>query len=215
MRILRIKPYIALLFMLFSSFVLAATNNNAQSSVGPEQLIQKTADQMIAGLKANQPQLKSNPDIIYKLVKQVVLPNVAVQGMSRAVLGRNTWSTATPAQKQQFVNSFTNLVIGTYASAFAAYTNETVKVFPIRGGVAADAIVAQVKTVIQRSDGPDIPVNYNLVKLNGQWKIYDFSVEGVSLVQSFRTQFASELSNGNLQTLLARLDAHNKRLQNA
>lgn len=210
---MRIKAYLAFILLFFSGLVLAA--NNSQASIGPEQLIQQTADQMIAGLQANQPKLKSNPQIIYNLVKKIVLPQVAADGMARAVLGKNTWKTATPQQKKEFVSQFTNLVIGTYASAFQSYTNETVKVYPIRGGVAAGQYVTQVKSIIKRSDGPNIPVSYNLVKLNNQWRIYDFSVEGVSLIQSFRSQFANELSNGNLDSVISKLAAHNKQLANA
>ena len=59
---------------------------------------------------------------------------------------------------------FTNLVIGTYASAFAAYNNETVKVLPIRSGVLSAQSSVRVRTVIHRTDGANITVNYKWVK---------------------------------------------------
>ncbi len=200
--------------LLLPLICLWAFTAQAATQPPPVAVIQSTANSMVSALKANQSQLKSNPNVVYQLVKRIVLPRVDVNLMSQMVLGRNTWKSATPAQRKQFVNQFTNLVIGTYASAFASYTDETVRVFPMRS-YKPDQNRAEVNSVIVRSKGPNVPVNYRLLRRGSSWKIYDFSVEGVSLVRSFRSQFADELSKGNLNSLNQRLEAHNKKLKNA
>ena len=97
----------------------------------------------------------------------------------------------------------------TYASALANYRDQTVKFYPVRGGYAGKSSV-QVNSVIERTDGPSIPVKYRMVYDGSEWKLYDMSVEGVSMLDSFRSQFADQLSRvGDMEALLQRLSSHN------
>ena len=173
----------------------------AQSS--PVPMLQDTATQIISTLKQNKSSLKNNHQIIYHAVERYLLPNVDVNGMSRSVLGRQAWSKASAADKQEFTQVFTQLVIRTYASPLAEYTDETVKFLPLRGGV--DTQFTRVNSVIIRSNGQNIPLSYSLVSKNNTWKIYDLSVEGVSLLQSFRSQFGQILQKSSMQDLIAQM----------
>jgi phospholipid transport system substrate-binding protein len=94
-------------------------------------------------------------------------------------------------------------VIRTYSSPLAQYSDETVQFLPVRGGVNSRFI--RVNSVIVRSEGQNIPLTYSLVDKNGQWKIYDISVEGVSLLQSFRSQFAQALQNSSIDDLIKQM----------
>jgi phospholipid transport system substrate-binding protein len=123
--------------------------------------------------------------------------------MSRSVLGRQAWAKATPAERAQFSKAFTRLVIRTYASPLAQYSDETVQFLPLRGSLSSRFI--RVNSVIVRTQGQNIPLTYSLVAKNGQWKIYDISVEGVSLLQSFRSQFAQALQNSSINDLIAEM----------
>lgn len=175
----------------------------AQNS--PVPMLQDSANQILATLKQNQAGLKKNPQIIYQAVEKHFLPKVDVTGMSRSVLGRVAWTKATASERAQFAQAFTRLVIRTYASPLAQYTDETVKFMPVRGSL--DGRFLKVSSVIVRSKGNNIPLNYSLVSAGGQWKIYDLSVEGVSLLQSFRSQFAQVLQNSNMQDLIKQMHA--------
>ena len=171
---------------------------NAQTS--PVPMLEHAADQIITALKENKSNLKSNPNIIYKAVETHLLPNVDVAGMSRSVLGRQAWNKATQAEREAFSRAFTRLVIRTYSSPLAQYTDETVQFLPLRGSVNSRFI--RVNSVIVRSQGQNIPLSYSLVSKNGQWKIYDLSVEGVSLLQSFRSQFAQALQHTSINEVI-------------
>ena len=92
--------------------------NPAQTQSDPVQLVQTTGNNVIASLEKNKSQLKSNPDIVFSIVKKQILPHVAIVGMARYVVGKQAWQQASPAERKQFINQFTHLVIGTYASAF-------------------------------------------------------------------------------------------------
>jgi len=138
-----------------------------------------------------------------------LLPHVDVTGMSRSVLGREAWNKASPADRQAFTQAFTQLVIRTYSTPLAEYTNETVTFLPIRGGL--DGSFTRVSSVIVRPSGQRIPLSYSLVSKNNDWKIYDLSVEGVSLLQSFRSQFGQVLQNSSMQDLIAQMRQHTKK----
>lgn len=181
-------------------------NVSAQST--PLPMLQETANRILDTLKQNKSGLKNNPHIIFQAVERYLLPNVDVAGMSRSVLGRQAWAKASAAERAEFSREFTRLVIRTYASPLAEYTDETVTFLPIRGALNSRFI--RVNSMIVRSHGNNIPLTYSLVAKNGQWKIYDLSVEGVSLLQSFRSQFAQALQNSNMQSLIQQMRTHKK-----
>lgn len=184
-----------------SLFILLAFLVNCLWAQGsPLPMLNNVSQQILNTLKANQGQLKNNPQLIYKTVEQNLLPHVDVEGMSRSVLGRQAWMKANASERQQFSRAFTQLVMRTYASPLAEYKDETIKFLPIRGNLNGRFL--RVNSLIVRSSGPDIPVSYSLVSKNGDWKIYDMSVEGVSLLQSFRNQFAQVLQNSSMQNLI-------------
>ena len=88
---------------------------------------------------------------------------------------------------------------------------EKLKFLPIRGSL--DSRFIRVNSLVIRTNGSSIPVSYSLVSQQGQWKIYDLSVEGVSLLQSFRSQFAQALQNGNVQSLIKQMRERAKAVQ--
>lgn len=175
---------------------------NAQNS--PIPMLEQSANNIIAALKENKAHLKKNPNIIYQAVETYLLPVVDVPGMSRSVLGRQAWSKATEAQKNQFSKAFTRLVIRTYSSPLAEYTNESIQFLPLRGSLNSRFL--RINSIILRSGGQNISLSYSLVSKNSQWKIYDLSVEGVSLLQSFRSQFAQALKNSNIDEIIQQMN---------
>jgi phospholipid transport system substrate-binding protein len=100
------------------------------------------------------------------------------------------------------------LLVHTYASALANYNDQTIRFYPVRGGYAGKSSV-QVNSVIERHDGPAISVSYKMVQAASEWKIYDLSVEGVSMLESFRSQFADLLAQGDIEALINKLSSHN------
>jgi phospholipid transport system substrate-binding protein len=194
------KIIVAFVSLLFCTVVWAISS--------PVDLLQNTSNQLITTLQQNKVTLKTNPQLVYRIVDQILLPHVDLVAMSSIALGREAWMRASPAQRQAFTQQFTTLLIRTYASALAQYTDEKVRFFPLRGGVNGQARV-QVDSNIIRDSGPPINVSYRLMQVGGQWKLYDFSVDGISLVQSFRSQFVQELQQAGIDGLISKLAQHN------
>ena len=173
------------------------------ADASPVQMLDQTAQQILDTLKQNKSSLKQNPQVIHQAVQRYLLPIVDVQGMSRSVLGRHAWNAASSADRADFSRAFTQLVIRTYATPLAEYTDETIKFLPQHA--AATGQFTRVNSLIIRSKGPNIVLSYSLVSKNGQWKIYDLSFEGVSLLQSFQNQFGQALKNGSMHELIVQM----------
>lgn len=139
-------------FLLVVSVILSPVLN-AQNS--PIPMLEQTANNIIATLKEHKSSLKNNPNIIYNAVESNLLPIVDVAGMSRSVLGRQAWSKATDTQKSQFSKAFTRLVIRTYSSPLAQYTDESVQFLPLRGSLNSRFL--RVNSIIIRAEGKIFP----------------------------------------------------------
>jgi phospholipid transport system substrate-binding protein len=187
---------------------LALLTSIAFAVSSPLTMLQTVCNQMLAQLAQNKTKLQSSPALIPNMVNQVLIPHVDVNRMAGTVVGREVWLKATPQQKSQFIAAFTKLVVSTYSSALASYDDDQVKFYPLRGGVAGAKSV-QVNSVIIRKTGQTIAVSYNLEKIGDGWKIYDFVIENVSMLQSYQSQFASTLAQGGMPALLAKLQARN------
>lgn len=187
------------------SILLLMTAQFAYADSDPLAMLQQTSGQMIQALKKNQAKIKQDPGYAEVLAKQIILPKVDIQIMARLALGRDAWQEANPTEKQQFINAFTSLLVRTYSAALAAYTDETIRFMPIRGGIEGQTRL-QVDSIIYQRGGPQIPVGYRLLKRQGQWRVYDLTVDGVSMIQSFKAQFSSYITRGGMTGLLQAME---------
>lgn len=191
---------IATLGLLFTSVL-------AQANVSPDQLVKKTADDVIAVIKSDKDIQSGNQDKIFALAEEKILPNFDFEKVSRMVLGKN-WTKATPEEKTAFQNEFKTLLLRTYATALSKYKNQTIEYKPFRMEANADS--ATVKTAILQPGGQPIAVDYSLSKKAEDWKVYDIVIEGVSLVTNYRSQFAQEIRQNGLDSLIKKLADKNK-----
>lgn len=202
------RKYLFVIYAWLMCLGLTVLPMAAHADSDPVNMLQSVADQMISSLKARKMTLKSNPSQVYSLAYRIIVPHADLNEMSKRVLPPQTWSSASSSQRDQFKREFTSLLVRTYASALAEYTDQTVRFFPVRGGYAGKSAVT-VNSQIERSDGPSISVVYSLVAAGSSWRLYDMTVEGVSMLQSFRSQFADQLARGDMDALIRMLKQHN------
>lgn len=194
-----------------SVFFLLCLMNFAYAIDSPVVMVKSTANHVIAELKQNKATLKTNKKVVYRIVNKLVLPKVDVRAMSRSVIKPPVWKRLSRSQKKRFTEQFTKIVVRMYASALAEYTNQRVKFFPLRGGYK-DKRRVKVHSRIFRSGVPPINMSYRLIRRGDHWKVYDMSVEGVSLLQSFRSQFANRLTknHNSFENLISELKRRNQ-----
>lgn len=189
---------------------LLAFSVSAFAIGSPATMLEKVSNKVIAGLAKNKSKLKSNPKIAYDLVVKYIVPVVNVKRMSGEILGRSYWRKATASQRKDLAAQLQKLVASTYADAFSSYDDDKIKFYPLRQDYKKRSAIV-VKSMIMRRNGQKISVVYNVAKQGDKWRVYDFSIENVSMVQSYRSQFASTLQQGGVSLLLQRLQKHNQR----
>ncbi len=174
----------------------------------PDELVKRTAEDVLTIVKADKDIQAGNQEKLFALAQEKILPNFSFDKVSRLVLGKN-WTKATPDQKMGFQAEFKSLLIRTYATALSKYKNQSIEYAPLR--MADGATTATVKTSIVQPGGQPIAVNYTLEKQSdASWKVYDIVIEGVSLVTNYRGQFAQEIRQNGLDSLIKKLADKNK-----
>ena len=196
------KYFINLFFLilLFFSF-------NSIADLGPDELVKKTAEDVIFAIKADEEIQKGNKEKIYQLAEDKILPNFDFERIARLVLGR-AWRKTDDNQKKEFISEFRTLLLKTYAVALSKYKDQEIKFKPTKFSDADEIVV--VKSEIVQSGGQPIKVNYALANNSGKWLVFDIVIEGVSLVTNYRSQFSTEIRKNGIDVLIDKLAKKNK-----
>jgi phospholipid transport system substrate-binding protein len=111
------------------------------------------------------------------------------------------WRSLTPAQQREFVDVFSDLLERAYISKIELYSGEKIQ-YP---GERVEGDVATVSTRIITKNGTEVPIDYRMLKRGDRWRVYDVSIEGVSLVANYRTQFNSVIRTSSYDELLRKI----------
>ena len=171
----------------------------AADIIAPDVVLKQTSDEVIAILKDRREELKENPDLVYDLVDEYILPHLDEVTIAKLALGKN-WRKATREQKLEFVEEFRNLLIRTYGKSLSEFSDQEINYFPVKMEQGDKKVV--VKSEVLQPGGPSIPVSYRMRIKDDAWLVYDLSIDGVSLVTSYRGTFDQEVRKGGIDGLL-------------
>ena len=181
----------------------------------PQKLMEDTSKKMIAAFQAQTEAIRTDPKIADQLINDNLVPNINFPLMSRWVLGKN-WKKATPEQRQTFIAEFQKLVVKFYSKALVQFlsqnnlTDDIITFTPFRGKL--EGKYATVRSQVNPLNGAaPVKVNYDLYlsKKTGLWQVYDVSVEGISLVTTYRSSFKQIISQKGMDALLNELKDKN------
>ncbi len=181
----------------------------AESIESPSVLLERTSLQVIKILKEDRDLLQKQPERVYKIIDEYILPHLDEVTMAKLALGKN-WKKATREQKIAFVAEFRNLLVRTYSKSLLEFSDQEINFFPVK--LAADAHRTSVKAVVIQPGGPSIPMAYRVRIKNNAWKVYDIKIDGISLVTSYRGTFAQEIRKSGMDGLLKYLRDKNIKL---
>ncbi|MFC6805280.1 phospholipid-binding protein MlaC [Methylophaga thalassica] len=177
----------------------------------PQALVKNASDEMLKALKDNKAELNQNPDKIYSLVEQILMPYFDFEKMSKLALGKN-WRQLDNEQRVKFVEEFRLLLIRTYSTAMLEYTNEEIRLLPFRDDVSRKRVTVPMEVV--QPAGPPIPMSLALYENDDNaWKVYDVKIDGVSLVTNYRSSFATQIRNKGVDNLISDLADRNAKLK--
>jgi len=183
----------ALVFLVFACLPGAASEQ-------PDQLIKSIVSDVLAAYAGEQGSPQKDPDFLRRLIEEDVLPHIDFPMMSKLVLGKH-WRQATDEQRRRFIDGFRALLIRTYSRPLSAYRGQQILFSPYRKG--KDPNRATVDTKIVPHNGIPVPVSYRLrFSHEDGWKVYDISVDAISMVSNYRSTFSTAIARSGLPPLI-------------
>jgi phospholipid transport system substrate-binding protein len=169
----------------------------------PSQVVDSAANGLLKALNADRQAYRNNPAKVQALVDQYILPHVDTQFAAQLVLGKY-WRTATPQERERFVNAFYHSMLNNYGKAIVEFTSNTLKVYPTRMNPGDQN--ATVRTQMMRSNGGPVSVNYYMHMTPQGWKAWDVVIDGVSYIMSYRQDFQPQIAQRGLDAVINSLE---------
>ena len=180
-------------------------------TISADAFVKQVSSAVIDSVKSDKAIQDGDVGRIRALVDAKVMPHVNFQRMTASSVGPQ-WRSATPDQRARMLVEFQTLMVNTYSGALTQVKDQAVVVKPLRASAEQAEVVVRSEI---RGQGDPIQLDYRLEKAAGGWKIYDVNVAGFWLVDAYKGQFARDLSNGGMDTLISRLAEKNKSLAGA
>lgn len=184
------------------------TSFGAEVHTAPDVLARSTTQEVLSILKADKDIQGGNIQKVYELVEAKILPNFDFNRMTQLAVGKH-WSSATAQQKQALVTEFRNLLVRTYASSLTAFSNQTVDFKPLNMKPGDEEVV--VKSEVKQPGGQAIPIDYSMYQTAFGWKVYDVSIDGVSLVTNYRSSFSTKIRQSGIDGLIGQLASQSQK----
>jgi len=184
----------------------------ARAQEAPDVLVKNVTLEVVDLISKDKEIKSGNRAKLIQVIDAKVLPHFNFAAMTGLALGQN-WNKATPEQKKRLTEEFRTLLVRTYASALAAYSEQKFDFRPLRAKPSDTDVTVQVR-VLQPGAQP-VPIDYAMEKTASGWKVYDVMVGGVSLVANYRTEFGNVVRESGIDGLIKNLGAKNRSLEAA
>jgi phospholipid transport system substrate-binding protein len=201
-----VKPALAVVSTRFALRVvcllcaLAAVPAANGAGPGPTEQLKGVIDRVLEVLE--DPALKGEAKAAdrHRAVRQIADEMFDFEETARRAMAQH-WRSLTPAQRREFVDVFSDLLERAYMSKIELYGGEKIQ-YP---GERVEGDVATVLTRLITKKGIEVPIDYRMLKRGDRWRVYDVSIEGVSLVANYRTQFNSIIRTSSYDELLRKM----------
>jgi len=204
---IRLLRQLFAVLMLGASVLLALPARAADEAA--DVLIKRLSTEVLDTIKADKAIQSGDLSRIIALVDAKIMPNVNFHRMTSMAVGPN-WRQATPEQQKLLQDEFKILLVRTYAGALTQVSDQTIAIKPMRAAAEDKEVVVRTEV---KGRGDAIQLDYRLEKTPGEgagWKIFNMNVLGVWLVETYRSQFAQEISAKGINGLIATLTERNK-----
>jgi phospholipid transport system substrate-binding protein len=183
-----------------------------QETLPPDVLV-KNVTMEVVDLIAKDKEIRSgNRAKLIQVIEGKVLPHFNFNSMTALAMGQS-WNKATPEQKTRLTEEFKVLLVRTYASALAAYSEQRFDFRPLRAKPTDTDVTVNVRVI--QSGAQPVPIDYSMEKTGAGWKVYDVMVGGVSLVANYRTEFNNTVRESGIEGLIKSMHAKNRSLEAA
>jgi phospholipid transport system substrate-binding protein len=191
------------LFALLCSMASVGAAAESLANDDPQALVHDTIETLRAAVLRDKAAVDADPNRAVAIVDEIVSPHVDATRSGRLILGKH-WRTATPEQRQEFIDLYRRLLLRTYAIHVSDYTDVEVNYLStIPLGEEGKEVV--VRTRVTRPGKDPANVDYRMTRTESGWKLYDVVANGVSIVITFRSGVDAEIQQFGIDGLIARL----------
>jgi len=169
----------------------------------PNDVVQAAADALAVALDGRKDEFAKDPDALYAMVDDILLPIFDRRYAAQLVLGKH-WRNASDDERKDFVDAFYGSLLRKYSDGVLEFNQDSLEILPFRGDDTKPR--ATVKTIVRLDNGTKVPVNYGVVKRESGWMMFDVTIEGISYILNFRKEFDSEINDTSLEEVIVRLE---------
>lgn len=197
------RRLLLLLLVLVQSFASSAFALEA-----PDALVERTANQLLASALADETATRSDPERLNRVVETMILAHVDEDTLARLTLGRY-WRQASAAQQQRFIHAYRRVLVKSYVLPLSGKLHELrdSRIAIVSSRVDPDGGSATVRTQVRQPGTQTTPVDYFLHVRGNEWKIFDVSVSGIGVVNTFRQTFNEQIRRDGFEAFLQKLEA--------
>jgi phospholipid transport system substrate-binding protein len=183
--------------------VLAAVPTVADDQT-PQQIIESAVTSLAEKMAGRQEELAADRQSLYAIIDELLLPRFDRKFAAQMVLAKH-WRTADAAQRDRFISAFYQALLRRYADGVLEFDQDKITVLPFRGDLSKPR--TKVRSSVQLDDGSKVAVDYELVKRESGWLLFNVVIEGVSYIRNYRTELDSEIRRSSLDAVINRLEA--------
>lgn len=185
---------------------VAAGGATAQDSA-PDALVKGITQDVISTIKQDKDIQSGNSKKVTDLVEAKILPHFNFGRMTQLAMAVN-WRRASPDQQRMLTQEFRALLVRTYSSALSSYRDQVIDYKPLRA--KADDTEVTVRSEVRQKGAQPVTIDYELEKTPTGWKVFDVKVGGVSLITTYKDDFANQVRESGVDGLIKTLASKNR-----
>ena len=157
----------------------------------------------------NKKEYQQNPEKILKLVKSDIMPALAIDVIAQLVVGRDKWNKATKSQQQMFIDNLAKMLVYTYSSSVSLAGQYKINLIPFTNDSWQNEKIIVINGVLSKNGDVNngSRITFNMLNQNAAWKVYDITVEGVSVLKTYQAQFKDYKSLSDINAELKEKNA--------
>ena len=192
-----------------AAILIASAGVARADETPPDALVKTVTLEVVDIIQKDQEIQKGDRKKVVALIETKVLPHFNFQAMTASAVGRS-WDKASAEQKTKLAEEFKTLLVRTYASALASYSNQKFEFRPLRAKPTDTDVTVNVR--VMQSGAQPVTIDYDMEKRPTGWKVWDVRVGGISLVANYRTEFDNLVREKGIDGLMKALQAKNSSL---
>lgn len=199
-----------LIFISFLFYVGVLPAGAAATAVAPDVLARNVTEEVISVLRSDKDIQAGNQRKARDLIESKIAPHFNFTGMTQLAMGKN-WGAASAEQRKALTDEFRSLLVQTYSASLQLFRDQIIEYRPLKLAPGDNDVL--VRSLVKQSGGGEpVQVDYGVEKTDQGWKIYNVKIGGISLIESYRSTFNTEIQKNGVDGLIRTLRDKNKSL---